>query len=109
MKIRSCLPLAACVCFCLLLPACQGTIEDPEIAALVDEYESLVEEHEGRIAGSRGNPARFAVEVNAFSSEAAEWAERFQARADGMSEADARQVKRRIDDLNRRVQRMITG
>lgn len=109
MKTRRLLSLALLACTLLPLPACRGRIEDPEIAALVEEYEVLVEEHEGRIAGSRGNPTLFAVELRAFNSEAGEWAEKFQARARGISESDAREVQRRLDELRSRVQKMIAG
>lgn len=109
MKIRHCLPVAVLACAGLLLAACQGTIEDPEIAALVDEYESLVEEHVGRIESSRGNAAQMAAEVSAFNADVSDWAEKFQARSKDISPEDARKVQRRMDDLNRRVREMITG
>ena len=102
-------------CFVILmlsctLFACGSDVElRPELQAHLDEYEHLIDTYQAKFAGVRGNPPAFADVADAYSAEVKAWATKLDTVAPTMSDEEGRAVKARIDSLNKRAVRMLSG
>ncbi len=100
-----------CLGAVVLACACGGADAslDPEIASHLDQYEHLIAEFEPRFAAVRNNPPEFAKVANSYAEVTQAWMSRWETVAPNPSEEEGRAIKARIDKLNRRAEKMLTG
>ncbi len=105
--------LKALICLGAAVLACAcgggGASLDPEIASHLDQYENLIAEFEPRFAAVRNNQPEFAKVANSYAEATQAWMSRWETVAPNPTEEEGRAITTRIDKLNRRAEKMLTG